>query len=384
MIGVIADDLTGAAEIGGVACRYGLRAEVHTAPDQPGNAELIVVDTDSRGCAGAEAARRAGQAAQWLRGSEWIYKKIDSVLRGPVLAALGLNRALVLPGNPSQGRVVRAGRFFVQGRSIDETDFRNDPLYPRWTADVVALAGPAGSDPACLRRPGEVLPAKGIVIGEVESDDDLRTWAARVDEQFLCVGGADFFRVMLETKLRRPGPQFPMPVAQPGRKRVFVCGTASSGKVALMRAAAAHGVPVLPLPQALCCGGAEPASLFEEWSEQILESLARSGSVALVIDHPLIENADHARQASTFLLQGALRTAREGAADQFLVEGGATASEFLKQLGWMQLRFEGELASGVVCLTDISSPLPRVIVKPGSYPWPAEVWNTAGPATGGQ
>ncbi|HOB31323.1 MAG TPA: four-carbon acid sugar kinase family protein, partial [Verrucomicrobiota bacterium] len=91
MIGVIADDLSGAAEIGAVGLRHGLRCEILSNPGKaeltewlPGRkarrggtaAELICIDTDSRSCAPAEAARRAGVAAQALRqaGARWIYK----------------------------------------------------------------------------------------------------------------------------------------------------------------------------------------------------------------------------------------------------------------------------------------------------------------------
>lgn len=85
---VIADDLTGAAELGGVAWRYGLTAEVHAVPGESRSAEVTAIDTDSRGCAGEEAARRVEQTIRGVAGQSWVYKKVDSVLRGPVLAEL--------------------------------------------------------------------------------------------------------------------------------------------------------------------------------------------------------------------------------------------------------------------------------------------------------
>ena len=67
MIGVIADDLTGAAELGAVGLRLGLRAEILRGNGPGGAAELVCVDTDSRSCAPAEAAKRAAAAAKLLR-----------------------------------------------------------------------------------------------------------------------------------------------------------------------------------------------------------------------------------------------------------------------------------------------------------------------------
>src|SRR5690349_16372709 len=102
MIGVIADDLTGAAEIGGIGLRHGLKAEVILQGECGGEADLLCVDTDSRSRSEKEAARRAAAAARTLRkaGAVWIYKKVDSVLRGNVLVeiraiqkALGLRSA---------------------------------------------------------------------------------------------------------------------------------------------------------------------------------------------------------------------------------------------------------------------------------------------------
>ena len=111
MIGVIADDISGAAEIAGVGLRLGLSAEVLEKGRPSGKADLVCIDTDSRCCSASEAARRAAAAAKVLRraGAKWIYKKVDSVLRGPVAAEiqairkeLGLKkiydgRAVVIP-----------------------------------------------------------------------------------------------------------------------------------------------------------------------------------------------------------------------------------------------------------------------------------------------
>src|SRR5262245_26364208 len=86
MIGVIADDLTGAAELAAVGFRHGLKSEILIDGKPSGAPNLCCLDTDSRSCPLAEAAQRAADAARTLTnaGAKWIYKKTDSVLRGNV------------------------------------------------------------------------------------------------------------------------------------------------------------------------------------------------------------------------------------------------------------------------------------------------------------
>ncbi len=148
MIGVIADDLTGAAEIGAVGLRHGLTAEI-VRHGQPGaSTDLVCVDTDSRACHPAEAAKRAAAAAELLQtaGARWIYKKVDSVLRGQVTAELEavmkqlkLARALLLPANPSLGRTIKDGHYFLGGRPLHKTEFARDPHFPRRSSQVLRL-----------------------------------------------------------------------------------------------------------------------------------------------------------------------------------------------------------------------------------------------------
>ncbi len=60
MIGVVADDLTGAAELGAVGLRHGLQAEIVVEGKPSGEANLVCIDTNSRSCDPREAGRRAG------------------------------------------------------------------------------------------------------------------------------------------------------------------------------------------------------------------------------------------------------------------------------------------------------------------------------------
>src|SRR5205814_9282515 len=106
-----------------------------------------------------EAGRRAAAAAGALSqtGAGWIYKKVDSVLRGPVAAELeavmkqlNFARILLVPANPGLGRTIRNGCYFVEGKPLDETHFRHDPEFPRLTSKVQDLLDESDSLPTHL------------------------------------------------------------------------------------------------------------------------------------------------------------------------------------------------------------------------------------------
>jgi len=144
---VIADDLTGAAEIAGIGSRYGLptrlvRDQLVHRPE----GGLTVIDTDSRLLPASEAAATVWKFVEPLRAGQFdlVFKKSDSVLRGPVLAeidamltALGRASALLVPQNQSRGRVIRGGEYQVEGVPLYASAFANDPQYPARTSNVL-------------------------------------------------------------------------------------------------------------------------------------------------------------------------------------------------------------------------------------------------------
>src|SRR5258708_38095083 len=118
MIAVIADDLTGAAEMGGIGIRHGLITEIRTTVGTATNADLLVIAADSRSKSQKAAVEEITVITRELRllKPECIYKKTDSVLRGHVIAelktplpALDYQLAILLPAHPSLGPTLRDG-----------------------------------------------------------------------------------------------------------------------------------------------------------------------------------------------------------------------------------------------------------------------------------
>src|ERR1039458_4252556 len=92
---VLADDLTGALEVGAKFAASGVAAQVGTAPallprDLHAAAGCFGVDTETRHSDAAEAARRVYEFAHaaYNEGFSHVYKKTDSTLRGNIAAEL--------------------------------------------------------------------------------------------------------------------------------------------------------------------------------------------------------------------------------------------------------------------------------------------------------
>ena len=139
MIAIVADDFTGAAELAGISLRYGLSVELYTADVMATNADVLIVSTDSRSLNKADALKRTEAVLKSVLqlNPSFIYKKIDSVLRGYVIDELRLqmklmhkSKAFILPANPSMGRTISNGNYYVQGKLISETGFASDPEFP--------------------------------------------------------------------------------------------------------------------------------------------------------------------------------------------------------------------------------------------------------------
>jgi len=374
MIGAIADDLTGAAEIGAVGLRHGLRAEVVLAGAPGGDADLICVDSDSRSCDPAEAAQRATKAALMLKncGAEWIYKKTDSVLRGNVtpeieaiVKQLGLSGALLVPANPSLGRTIVKGQYFVRGQLIHLTNFAQDPTHPRSSPNVLELLDKPTWLPISVSKSGGPLPERGIVIGEVASSEDVRNWAALRNNQWLMAGGAEFFGALLP-----PATSVPNPMLATG-KEMFVCGSASEATRKFVARQAQHGVPVFSLPNELVITGAFDAPEVSTLAVRVVSTLRLEPRVILHVGLPQVKDVSLAAMLATHLVRVAEAVLRNANVGRVFAEGGATAVALARGMGWHRLAVKSELAPGVVTLSVIGGAAELLTIKPGSYAWPA-------------
>lgn len=216
---VIADDFTGANDAGSGLARAGARVNVlfsgAAALDRVA-ADAWVISTDSRALSAQEAAERTCQATEAgleIARQGWVFKKIDSTLRGnpgaeieAALRASGKALALVAPAVPALGRTTLDGYCRIHGQLLTETEFASDPKTPVNDARVLARLQEQSALPGAVLTLEEVRAAgletvlqqhiaKGtrLLVADAESDDDLHRLmaaAARLEDKPLLAGAS--------------------------------------------------------------------------------------------------------------------------------------------------------------------------------------------------
>jgi uncharacterized protein YgbK (DUF1537 family) len=380
MIAVIADDITGAAEIGGIALCHGLSSEVQTVFSAGADVDVIIVDTDSRSCDASSAVEKVSAAARDLLTvrPEWLYKKVDSALRGHILAEISavlacsrLEKCLLAPANPAIGRTIVDGHYRIGGVPLHETDFGQDPEHPASTSDVVRLlTGGTGAD-AAVARPGAPLPPTAIAIAESRSTDDLFWWAGNVSPKVLPAGGGAFFIAILS--LQGYKKKEPAPCRAEGNT-LFVCGSSTTASRQHLQEARRCGVSVHQMPLPLFSGQMDSSSAAE-WADSVIRSLIRQSTAIAAIDRPAVVDsalALHLRECTARLVRDVLESCP---VSNVYIEGGATAAAVISCLGWKRFRPVAQPAHGVVTMQVLQKPELLLTLKPGSFQWPAGIWN---------
>jgi uncharacterized protein YgbK (DUF1537 family) len=382
MMAVIADDLTGAAEMGGIALRHGLAPEIQTTDYTKPSSEVVVLDTDSRSGSPAMARKATRVAGELLANLEpqLVYKKVDSVMRGHILAeleallpCLARGSALLVPANPSLGRTITKGRYYVRGRPLAQTDFSADPEHPIASSDVLHLLGRSTSLSTSFIEPGDPVPGNTVAVGRAESEKDLRAWAEQLDPSHLPAGGSEFFAALLQARgffpVRKRDPE---PLPQNG---LFVCGSSSEYSLQRLTRASKEGLPVSRMPSELFRGDGPEDALLDQWTKEILDLLKAQGQAIATIGRPAAgHDARLAARLRSYTATLTKAVLRQGSVQELYVEGGATSSGVVRALGWNRFLPVQELAPGVVRMEVAGEEKTHLTIKPGSYPWPGQIW----------
>lgn len=138
---IIADDFTGANDTGVQIRKKGIPVQVildteHMLDD----GMSVVIDTESRVVSPQEAYHKVFAAVQKVLhtgGCRFLYKKVDSTLRGHIqeeiraaIDAYKPETIIFAPSYPSQMRIVKNNRLYVHGTVLLETEIAKDPRNP--------------------------------------------------------------------------------------------------------------------------------------------------------------------------------------------------------------------------------------------------------------
>lgn len=350
MIVVIADDLTGAAELAGIACSYGLQTELIMEMVSPlPSCDVLVMATDMRSMTEPEAVACSRSLSASLAGScVRLFKKTDSALRGHIMAELSAmlavtsyDRVLFIPANPSKNRIIDQGVYYVDGKPISETAFSYDPEFPAFSSSV-----------------GERFPeAAGlnVWIPDATSTVDIRAAIGHLTADTLLAGAADLFEVWLQGMgYTRQRASWKETVCL--EEVLVVCGSTQS------RPTPPH-IHISPMPKEVY----EDVAPADVWMEQAVATYEKNHTLALTIPHGHLTGREVAVRLRQVMADVVAEVVSMYHPSQLVIEGGATAYCCLKKLGWHALQVKGEVSPGVVQMV---APVGTVVtLKPGSYEW---------------
>ena len=185
LLGCIADDFTGATDLANNLVRAGMRVvQAIGVPEQPADADAVVVALKSRTLPVDEAVAQSLAALRWLRahGAQQIYFKycstFDSTSQGnigPVTEALmdaladmpGGDFTIATPAFPDNQRTVFKGHLFVGDVLLNESGMQNHPLTPMLDANLVRVL-----QAQCKRKVG-LIDYRVVARGEVAIRDRI-------------------------------------------------------------------------------------------------------------------------------------------------------------------------------------------------------------------
>ena len=256
---ILADDLTGAMDVGLEAVRKGRCVEVrisqmpHEAMALPGVPDdsagiagdaacgrVLVMSSESRNLGEAEARERVRSILAHAPCPGIAYKKVDSTLRGNIgaeleaaLTAGGYDLAVLVLSLPAAGRTVRNGMLVLNGMPVTESDLSKDPFAPvhsPYPAVVIRSQTemPIGHVPIETVHQGMIptfchlmdLYGKGrrIIVADAETETDLQVLAlalAKLPLRVLPCGSAGLLSAIVT-------PQAPCGGVDPCRRAAFI------------------------------------------------------------------------------------------------------------------------------------------------------------------
>jgi uncharacterized protein YgbK (DUF1537 family) len=402
LLGAIADDVTGAADLASTLVREGMRTVQILGPQPPAelpDADAVVVALKSRTAPVAEAVRESTAALAWLRelGVRQVFFKYCSTFDstpagniGPVadalLEALGAAFTVACPAYPANGRTVYRGHLFVHDRLLSESSLATHPLTPMTDPDLVRVLGrqtprrvglvpyevvAAGAE--AIGRRLEELRRDGLAYAVVDALEDahLRAIGAACADLPLVTGGAGL-ALGLPAGFRAQGllREGAAPAAPPREGPAVVlagsCSQATREQVRRM----AERRPALRLdPLASTDADALAAEALARLAEGplLVYSTAEPDEVARVQGRLGVEGSSAIVEAT---LAELARRLVAGGVRRLVLAGGETSAAVLAALGVRALAVGPEIAPGVPWMTPLGGPPLAVALKSGNFGGP--------------
>ncbi|MCW3052041.1 MAG: inner rane protein [Chthonomonadales bacterium] len=403
-IGIVADDLTGAADSVAPFAQRGYAAGVglSVASGVQGTDrewDALALNTELRDQESLKPtlivsiARRATRRLI-QRAPQLYFKKIDSTLRGHLRPELdGMLRelpgrlALICPASPANGRSVRNGVLQVQGIPLAETEFVRGAAEPEKFATVRTAFGMADDPMAaeidlallregCAAVTGELdrqlAAGARVVFCDAETPEDLCTLAQVTllrPERYLPVGSAGLTRAIAELRPPAVASDSPAWDTEPftrGRVLVVIGSLHPISRQQARRMVGRVGVKPIILQQE------------DRWTTRAEIRSFQESFLAPEMISILITPEERNPQEKHYPIVNLFKMIRSRAGnpdgvpsfDGYVVTGGHTAQQVCLNMNGVELQIFGESEPGIVrAILSRSLDLPSVpiILKAGGF-----------------
>ncbi len=403
ILGVIADDFTGATDIAGMLVKGGMRTiqtiGVPAKGTIPDDVDAVVVALKSRSIAAKDAVKQSLDALRTLQDAgctRFFFKycstfdSTDAGNIGPVgdalLEALGAKQAIYCPAFPENGRTIFFGHLFVGNLLLSDTHMRHHPLNPMTDSNLVRVLArqtkykvglvalkqvQAGS--ASLRDALDALAKDGVrhVVVDAVADTDLGIIGEAVGDDKLVTGGSGV-ALGLPAAYRRRGLLQHRSGADAlpkigGASAVLAgsCSAATLGQIAAFKGA--H----FTLDTDAICRGEDVAGTALGWAKDklgngpiLLSASDTPEAVKALQEKYGVEKSSHAIEKTMASLAKGLVSAGVG---RLVVAGGETSGAVVSALDVTALRIGSEIDPGVPWTASISSKPLLLALKSGNF-----------------
>ena len=403
VLGVIADDFTGATDIAGMLVKGGMRTiqtiGVPAKGTIPDDVDAVVVALKSRSIAANDAIGQSLAALKTLQDAgckRYFFKycstfdSTDQGNIGPVgdalLDALGAKQAIYCPAFPENGRTIFFGHLFVGDLLLSDTHMRHHPLNPMTDSSLVRVLArqtrhkvglvplkqvQAGS--ATLRGALDKLALDGVrhVIVDAVADTDLGIIGEAVGDDELVTGGSGVALGLPAAYRRRglmqhrSGADALPKVAGASAVLAGSCSAATLGQIAAFKGAR------LALDTDAICRGEDVAGKALAWARGklgngpiLLSASDKPDAVKSLQTKYGIEKSSHAIEGTMAALARGLVGA---GVNRLVVAGGETSGAVVGALDVTALRIGREIDPGVPWTASVGGKPLLLALKSGNF-----------------
>ncbi len=389
---MIADDFTGACDVGIQFAKQGMSTSVILSPTFriKSSAAVLVQDTETRNKTKTKAYQKVRDVCRLCKkaGCDVTYKKIDSSLRGNLGAELQAlvdvfrSPVVVCPAYPEYQRTMVDGQLLIRGVAVNKTKFAKDPMSPVRSSDIIKVVGYQANEkvakiPLILVRKGswsltrtiQRFRKRGIriICADAENRTDLKNLAAACLKSHAIPCGSAGLAEEVAALLQTARPKI----------MVLSSSTNEATLKELQRNARNARTLLIRAKAALLTGNSRrlEMSRIRRLAGQGLEShdvvLICSALYLSDLDPDLISQASRklGDPIASGLAAAITPLVLSGIVTGVLLTGGEMASAFLKNIQASELRLEREILPGIPLSTVVmgGGGSLKVVTKAGGF-----------------